>query len=239
VDKVFQQISNACEGLGISLIGGHTEITYGIDRILVVGQMMGEVQEGGLIRTGGASPGDVVLLSKGVFVEGTSVIARERERELRAKGVSDAMIGRAKQFLFDPGLSVVEEARLAVETAEISAMHDITEGGLANGLNEIAMASGVQLEVQEDRIPVFEEARMMCELFGLNPMGVIGSGSLIITARPEEADKVLENARFKGKAITKIGRVTKKGRPAVTLAGSDGAFPLPYFDKDEIVKIFS
>jgi len=169
VDSIFQQIHQACERLSISLIGGHTEITYGLDRPILVGQMIGELQGEALITTGGAKPGDLIVLSKGICIEGTSIIAREKKGDLSSCGISTDIVERARRFLFDPGISVVEEARLAIQAGRVHSMHDVTEGGLADGLHELSMAAGVEIEVERDRIPIYEESRILCEAFGLNP----------------------------------------------------------------------
>jgi hydrogenase maturation factor len=238
VDSIFHQIHRACEKEGISLIGGHTEISYGLDRPILVGQMIGEVQRDSLITTAGAKPGDLILLSKGICIEGTSVIAREKEGDLSSRGIPRDLVKRAKGFLFDPGIGVVEEARLACQAGLVHSMHDITEGGLANGLHELAMAAEVEIEVEMDRIPIYEESRILCEAFGLNPMGVIASGSLLITASPSETEKILESADRRGVTMTRIGAVKGFGSPSVTMATSKGYKPVPYFDRDEVAKIF-
>ena len=200
VESIFQQIHRACESLNVSIIGGHTEITHGLDRPILVGQMMGGVQKEALIRTAGAESGDVILMSKGICIEGTSVIAREMERDLSSRGVSQDLVERAQRFLFEPGIGVVEEARLACQAGGVHAMHDPTEGGLANGLHELAMAAGVAVEVEIERIPVYEESRVLCEAFELNPLGVIASGALLITASPLKAEKILDRAERQGVA---------------------------------------
>ncbi len=238
VDSIFQQIHRACEKLSISLIGGHTEITHGLDRPILVGQMIGEVQREALITTAGAKPGDLILLSKGICIEGTSLIAREKEGDLSSRGIPQDLVERAQRFLFDPGISVVEEARLAFQAGHVHSMHDITEGGLANGLHELSMAAGVGIVVEKDCIPIYEESRKLCEAFGLNPLGVIASGSLLITASPPETEKILEKAHRHGVVVTRIGRVEAAGSPSVTMLTSKGYEPVPYFDRDEVVKIY-
>ena len=237
VDKIFGQIYQACQALNISLIGGHTEITYGLERPILVGQMMGEVQKEALITTAGAEPGDLILLSKGICIEGTSIIAREMESHLSSRGVSRDLVERAQGFLFDPGIGVVQEARLACQAGGVHAMHDPTEGGLANGLHELAMAAGVAVEVEIDRIPIYEESRVLCEAFELNPLGVIASGALLITASPPDAEKILDRAGRQGVPMSRIGRVTGRGKPSVTMITPEGAAPLPYFDRDETLRI--
>ena len=237
-ETIFRQIHRACDQMNILLVGGHTEITYGIDRPIIIGQMLGEVKKDELIATGGAKPGDVILLTKGICIEGTSIIAREKHQELLSKGMAEDLLERAKRFLFEPGISVVEEARLAVRAGRVHAMHDVTEGGLANGLFELAAAAGVALEIEKDRIPVFEESRVLCEAFALDPMGVIASGALLITAPPHEGEKILQEADRQGKAIFQIGRVTSAGSQKPALTYSKGNEPLPFFERDEIAKIF-
>ena len=238
VDSIFRQIHGACEKLGISLIGGHTEITHGLDRPILVGQMIGEAEKGALIATAGAEQGDLVLLSKGICIEGTSIIAREREGELLSTGISRDLIERSQRFLFDPGISVVEEARLAFQAGQVHSMHDPTEGGLANGLHELSMAAGVEIEVERESIPLYEESRVLCEAFGLDPLGVIASGSLLITASPAEAEKILESAYLHGVTMTRIGRIRAAGPPSVTMKTPEGDVHEPYFDRDEVTKIF-
>jgi hydrogenase maturation factor len=238
VDNIFQQIHGACEKFNISIIGGHTEITHGLDRPILVGQMIGEVQKEALVTTAGAESGDVILLSKGICIEGTSVIAREKEADLASRGIGRDLVERAQRFLFEPGIGVVEEARLACRAAGVHAMHDPTEGGLANGLHELAMAAGVAIEVEMDKIPLYEESRVLCEAFDLNPLGVIASGSLLVTASPPDAQKILERADGEGMAMIRIGRIKGRGKPSVTIITPEGEAPLPYFDRDEVVKIF-
>ena len=237
VDKIFGQIYRACQTLNISLIGGHTEITHGLDRPILVGQMMGEVEKEALITTAGAERGDLILLSKGICIEGTSVIAREMESYLSSRGVSRDLVERAQRFLFDPGIGVVQEARLACQAGGVHAMHDPTEGGLANGLHELAMAAGVAVEVEIDRIPVYEESRVLCEVFDLNPLGVIASGALLISASPPDAEKILDRADGQGVTMSRIGRVTGRGKPSVNMITPEGNAPLPYFDRDETLRI--
>jgi hydrogenase maturation factor len=200
--------------------------------------MMGEVQKEDIITTGGAKPGDVILLSKGICVEGTSIIAREKERDLLSRGVSSDLLKRAKHFLYDPGISVLKEARLACKAGRVNAMHDVTEGGLANGLHEMSLAAGVEIEVELDRIPLYEESRILCEAMDLNPLGVIASGSLIITAPPMEAEKILMKTEESSATITSIGRVKAFAPPSVMMKKGGRVEPVPFFGRDELAKIF-
>lgn len=181
---IFEQIVTACHRLGVALVGGHTEITHGLDRPIVIGCMLGEVEKDRLLMTGGASVGDKVLLTKGVPIEGIAIIARERRAVLASMFEPD-LLDRCARFLYEPGISVVPDASTALSVGGVTSMHDPTEGGLATALWELsdACGHGIQLETNEAE-PVLPEAAL-CTTLGLNPWGVIASGALLLTIRPE------------------------------------------------------
>ena len=109
---------------------------------------------------------------------------------------------------------------------------------MADGLHELSMAAGVKIVVEKDHIPVYAESQILCEAFGLNPLGVIASGALLITASPPQAERILEAAQRQGITMTKIGRIDAAGAPSVTMVTPDGYEPVPYFERDEVTKIF-
>src|SRR5437867_742221 len=164
VASLFDQLHAACDELDVALVGGHTEITHGLDRPIVVGTMLGEVAKDRLVTTSGARVGDAVVMTKGVPLEGASIIAREKEADLRERGVRESVIRRAKGLLRSPGLSVLPEAEIACELATVHAMHDPTEGGIATALVEIAEAAGVGLRIDRDRIMILPEGAELCGL---------------------------------------------------------------------------
>ena len=237
VERVFDDILGACEALGVSLIGGHTEITHGIDRPIVVGCMLGEVARDRLVRTSGARFGDSVILTKGIAIEGTAVLARELESRLIEAGAAPDTVARAKEYIADPGISVVAEARAVSSAVRVTSMHDPTEGGLATGLRELATAANVGLIIEENTIRVLPECRVICELLGLNPLGVIASGSLLVTVAPaDEADALAAIASVGVDAVV-IGRVTAP-EEGLKLTGVEEAMDLPVFERDEIARVF-
>jgi hydrogenase maturation factor len=241
VEELFENMSSACRELGISLCGGHTEITANLDRTVIVGQMLGEVSKEKLVLSSGAKKGDDILLTKGIAIEGTSIIAREKKSYLRKK-YKPATIKRMKEFTKVPGISVLKEALLVNSLPGIHAMHDPTEGGLSMGLYELAKASKLGLEVKEDKIRILPETLELCNEFKLNPLGLIASGSLLIATAPEATDKIgklLENNNIDVSAIGKVveGRgvkLIKRGENGVK-KGEKGTFP--FFLQDEITKI--
>ena len=236
VDTIMAQIEAACRSLGVVPCGGHTEVTYGLERPIVVGFMLGEAEPGRLVQTGGARVGDEILVTKGVAVEGTAIIARERRDTVRERYSAD-FVQRCEGFLRDPGISVVREAQIVMAHAEVHAMHDPTEGGIATGLWELATASGVGLEIEGDAIPVFEETRALCQLYGLDPLGLIASGALLIAASSGEAERAAQALGEVGVPVATIGRVVPREQ-GLMLRSSDGLRPLPRFDQDEITRLY-
>jgi hydrogenase maturation factor len=236
IGRIMGQVSSACRSLGVVPCGGHTEVTYGLDRPIVVGVMLGEIVPGRLVRSGDVQVGDTILLTKGVAVEGTAIIAREKEREL-ARRFEPGFLERCKAFLHDPGISVVREAQIATEAGRVHAMHDPTEGGLATGLHELAMASNVGLVVDTERIPVYEETRLLCAEVGLEPLGVIASGALLIAVAEADAGPVAEALARAGIAATPIARAVPPEQ-GLELCTPSGTRPLPRYDQDEITRLF-
>ncbi|HID11759.1 MAG TPA: hypothetical protein EYP17_10745, partial [Candidatus Latescibacteria bacterium] len=222
--------------LGISLCGGHTEITYGLDRPILVGQMLGEVERDKLVRSDGARPGDVILLTKGLAVEATALLAGEFPGEVRGR-FGDEFWERCRNYLKDPSLSVVPEALVACRAGRVHAMHDPTEGGVATGLRELAYASGVGMEVWGERLFLSEDTRRLCEAFGIDPMGAISSGALLIVVDPGDARAVLEAVRARGVACKEIG-VVREASFGLKIQREGKLVDLPLFQRDEVAKLF-
>jgi hydrogenase expression/formation protein HypE len=238
VERLFADIGEACAELDVSLIGGHTEVTAGLPRPIVSGCMLGEVAKDRLVTTGGARPGDTLLLSKGVPLEGTAIIARERAAEAERRGVAADVVKRARDLLRRPGISVVPEARAACAAARVHAMHDPTEGGVATACWELAQAADVGVRVDRERIPVLREGRALCGAFGLDPLGTIASGSLLLAVAASDAERVAEACRGVGVDCTAIGRVTEASQ-GVSLTSGGHARPMPTFPQDEITRLFA
>jgi len=236
-ESVFAQIAEACAGLGADLVGGHFEVSYDLPRAIVVGQMMGEVSPDGLVTSGGAQPGDVLLLTKGIALEGTALLARELPQRLSTAGVAPAVLERAKNLLRNPGISVVREALAACRAGPPHAMHDPTEGGLATAIAELCAASGVGATIEAARINLLPETKRLCEALGLEPLGLLASGALLIAAAPEQADRIAAAVRAEGIAVTDVGRITE-AEAGCLLREADGTTrELPVFAADEVTRV--
>ena len=233
-EAIFHQVHRGCQEVGASLIGGHTEVTPGIGRPILMGTMLGVTTR--WISAAGARPGDALLLTKGVAIEGTAILAREARDRLTGK-VKDAVLERARRFLHDPGISVVPEARVAREAGSVHALHDPTEGGVAGGIHELCEASGTGARIQLDAIPVFPETRELAAPFGIDPLGLIASGALLMATPPEDAEQILRALDDAGIHAVRIGTVEEEDAGVMAVTGGSER-PLPRFASDELSRAF-
>jgi hydrogenase maturation factor len=234
-EDIFDDTMAACRSIGVSLIGGHTEITSGLSRPIVVGQMLGEVNKRRLVRTDGAQKGDLIILTKGIAIEGTAVIAREHENDL-IEALDEKNLRRCREFMYRPGISVLKDAMVAIASGDVHAMHDPTEGGVATALHELARAARVGLLVHTEKIPVFRETQALCNHFHLDPLGLIASGALLIVVSERSSAAVLAALLDGGIAATVIGEITHR-RKGIKMSTAGGIRDLPLFEQDELTKI--
>ncbi len=237
VDDIFDQLHRACESLGITLVGGHTEVAWGLERPIVVGVLIGEVERERLHMTSDARVGDHVLLVKGIPIEGTAIIAREKYEELRRRGFSQDMLDKARNYLYEPGISVVSAAHMAVDHPGVHAMHDPTEGGLATGLHELAFAASAGVTLYRDRVPVLPEGEALCRAFGLDPLGVIASGALLVTVTPQHSASLMGRYQALGIPCAHVADLVP-AEEGCTVIDGQGRHLLPRYDSDEIARLF-
>jgi hydrogenase maturation factor len=234
--SVVRELKTFTHRWGITLCGGHTEITDAVRRPVVAGMMAGTVRRSALIDKRRMRTGDCILLTKAVAVEGTAIIAREFGRNLAALGMSAGEIRSCRDFL--DRISILPEAGIAAGVAGTSAMHDVTEGGIATALEELSAAGGFGLQVAADRIPVFPETRRLCRLLRINPLGLIGSGSLLICCRPGARARLEAKLRRAGIPATAIGTVGRRGEGVQAFKG-ERTVRWPSFEVDEIARLFA
>ncbi|MGD1969047.1 MAG: AIR synthase-related protein [Desulfobacterales bacterium] len=235
IKSVFDELKHFCQYWDITLCGGHTEITEAVVRPIVAGMMAGTVSRSDLIDKGHMQKGDRVLISKGVAVEGTAIIAREFGERLKKMGISSSEINHCRRFLDQ--ISIITEAKIAAETPGTHAMHDITEGGLAAALAELSMAGDHMIRVNINQIPIYPETQKICDVLGINPLGLIGSGSLLICCRRTESQKLIQRIKAAGIDICCIGEVMGSGQGIHAYKG-DEEVTWPSFEADEITKLF-
>ena len=237
ITSIFNDLTKAAESQNIVLIGGHTEVTSGLNRSIAVGTLLGELDSKDIIMTAGIKDGDAIILTKGIAIEGTSLLCREAETELLKLGVNPDIINTGKGMLFEPGISVRADAELARKTVKVNAMHDPTEGGIATGLQEMASASGLGLNIETSEIVIFEESKIVCDALELNPLGLISSGALLLATNSDNASKLISAFRDNNIVANIIGTATKQHKDVNVL--KDGVMSvMESFDRDELARYF-
>lgn len=233
---VMAELASVCDRYDITLCGGHTEITDAVIRPVITGMMAGTVERDRLLDKKQMRSGDHILLTKGVAIEGTAIIARDFEEQLSAFGIDQDTINKAKGFISQ--ISVIEEARIAAAHDGVKSLHDITEGGLATSLEEFSIAGEHGIEVQVTQIPILQETEAVCLPFGLDPLGLIGSGSLLICCRPDVSEPLQQKLQAAGIDCALIGIVTTD-TPGIVALDGEAIIPWPRFTVDEITRLFS
>ncbi|MBX6772852.1 MAG: AIR synthase family protein [Chloroflexi bacterium] len=221
--RLMEEANRAARELGIEILGGHSEITAGLSRSLVVLTALGRAARDRYVTAAGARPGDTLLLTKAAGLEGTAILAADFPGALAGSLPLD-LLARARAFR--ERISIVPEALAAVE-AGATAMHDATEGGILGAASELAAAAGVGVEIDADRVPVLPETRAICEAVGIDPLALVSSGALLITTpRP---DAVIRSIASRGCPVTAIGRVVA-GRSRLRRGGFETELLAPERD---------
>jgi len=228
---ITTQIHEAAKQLGTALVGGHSEVTVGINRPIIITTAIGETVDKKFVRTSGAKVGDSIIVTKGAAIEGTAILAHELSSFLEEK-IGKKTIEKAKKFI--KMTSVVKDALTAVEAGEVHAMHDATEGGVAGGLQEIAWASNVGVIVHEKKIPVRSETDAICKALGIDPLKTISSGTLLIAARSESAEKIVAALAREGVRASIIGKVTERAQGIYIIRKNGAKLSLSKPVKEEI-----
>lgn len=199
--EMMQNIETECATLQIQIIGGHTEVARAVNQPIITVTGVGKVKKDEIAATTGAKPGQDVVVSKWVGLEGTAIIAREKEQDLREKYPTH-LIDTAQSFR--QMLSIIPEAATAIRSG-VRIMHDVTEGGIFGALWEIAESSGVGLEIDLAKLPIKQETIEVCEFFDINPYQMISSGSLImVTDNGYDLVRALEKENIKATVVGKI-----------------------------------
>jgi len=233
--QVMGELVEICRFWNITLCGGHTEITDAVTRPVVTGMLAGTVNKKDLIDKRNVKIGDKVLLTKAVAVEGTAIIASEFEDRLQDLGMAEGQIEAGKAFL--EAISIIPEAKIAAGTDGVSAMHDVTEGGLATALVELSIAGGHKIKIDLGRIPYFPQTREIGRLLNIDPLGLIGSGSLLICCRENAWENLITRIRDAGIKVTCIGEVLDRGRGIEAFQDEVPAV-WPAFEVDELARLF-
>ncbi len=236
IQSVCSQVFDACKSMNITLTNAHTEITYGIDRPILMCSLLGEAPKDKLITPWGAKPGDAVLVTKSIPVEGTALLAKEFPNRLHAI-LTLKELETAQNYIHNPGIGISRDAKIAIENGHITAMHDPTEGGIAAALWELSEACGYTIEMDSRCLPISPLSKKICDFFGLNPLNTIASGSLLFTVDESDVDRVIEALERSGIPCSRIGKVQNQQQVQIWDLASSGRLERP--EQDEIAKVFS
>lgn len=229
VRKMMQDAEEVCRQLNIEVLGGHTEITNVVRQPLISVTGVGKIKRSQVITTLQIQPDQDVVVTKWIGLEATTILAKEREEELRKRfpaGIVDTAIS------FDQYLSVVPESKIAMGHG-VTAMHDITEGGVFGALWEMASGAGVGLEVDLKKIPIRQETVEICQYFDLNPYQIMSSGSMMIVT--DDGHELVRKLEAAGIHAAVVGR-TNSSNDRILRNGED----VRYLDKpqpDELYKV--
>jgi hydrogenase maturation factor len=201
--------------------------------------MFGEIGKEKIILSGQGKPGDALIITKGIAIEGTALIALEKEADLNKKGIDPAIIDRCKKYLHDPGISIYKEVRLLMESGiKPHTMHDPTEGGLNMGCVELASVSNCGCVIDSRKVPIIDHCSLLCSIYGIDPMRLITSGTLICALDPHDVDKAIDLLESNQIKASVIGYLTEKEKGYQMVDKSGNLVELSYGEKDEILKIF-
>jgi hydrogenase maturation factor len=229
LERIMADVHRACLDLGVAVLGGHSEVTAGLSEPILSLTALGRAPRGRVVTSRGASPGDQIVLTKAAAIEGTAILATDFADELERELGADVV--RAGQRFYDE-ISIVREA-IAAAAAGATAMHDATEGGVLGALHELALAGGFGVRVRLEAIPRREVTDRICGYFSVDPLALVSSGALLLTA-PRERD-VASELRRQGFEATVIGDVT--GTPERRLLLRGKSLPLFAPPRDELWRL--
>lgn len=236
VEAISSQMGEAAAALGMAIVGGHAESTLDLKHPIVVGCALGLTPKGNYVTAAKAKAGDTIILTKTAGIEGTAILASDREAELE-DALGGEEISRAKNFY--NRISVVKDALTAYRTGGVHAMHDPTEGGIAGGIHEMADAAGLGVRIFREKIRVEVETAKICNHFALDPMQLIGSGALLVAAEKGKAEEIIRNLGQKQIPAEAIGEfVADKTQRWLTL-GNGKTKPLPRPASDHLWRALS
>ena len=231
IETISTQMHNAAKELGIAIVGGHCESTPGLTNPIVVGCVMGLTEKGKYVTAAGAKNGDKLILTKSAGIEGTAILATDREQQLK-KVFNDTILESAKNFYSQ--ISVVKDALIAFKTGGVHAMHDPTEGGVLNGIHEMADAASLGIKVFEEKITVEPETAKICRYYEIDPLQLISSGALLIAAEPQLADKIVNSLCQEHIYADVIGEFNPNLNKRILIHKDDSAEILPRPTSDHI-----
>ncbi len=233
--EIMRDVDRAAREIGVSVIGGHTGYSSGVSRPLVSVTAMGNARGKRPVHTGGAKPGDRVLITKGIALEGTAILASDFEEIALARGISKEDLAAARDLVLE--VSVIREAEVFADNGA-TAMHDVTRGGLLEALLEMARASGLGMRIDTACLPRRPVVERFAGVFGFDPLRMISSGTLAATVPAERADAAGRALAELGIIFADIGVVEKGEGVVVDSPGGTEHFTEITCEDDELARMW-
>ena len=208
IKEIMSQASEEAAKLKVEIIGGHTEITDAVNKPIIVSTAIGKGKKANAMIKEGPKGGDALLMTKTAGLEGTGIIASEKEEELK-KVLTDEEIMIAKDLLHD--LSVVTEGVIAGKIG-VSAMHDVTEGGILGAIWEICECANLGVDVDGSKIPVEDVTVKICNHYDIDYLKLISSGSMVIAVSQSKKENLIEEIKKRNIEVTEVGILTNSER---------------------------
>lgn len=204
LEQIMRDAGRAAQKVGAAIIGGHTGYSASLARPLVAVTALGTASGRKPVLTSGAKVGDRVLVTKGIALEGTAILAQDFADVARGLNLSEAELKEGRGVMAN--VSVVPEA-LALAANGVTAMHDVTRGGILETLLEIVLLSKVGMEVEFSRFPIPSVVRRFAQAFRFDPLRMISSGSLAATVPPDRVEDVTTALEDLGIPFAFVGSV--------------------------------
>jgi len=234
VRRIMREVDRAAKQIGVAVVGGHTEVTPGLSRPIVVGYMVGLVERAKVVTSNGGRPGDHVIMTKAAGIEGTAILASDFSKKITRLG-GGRILASARRLR--RSISVIEDALVAARCGGVHAMHDPTEGGILQGLWELAVASKVGVRVNETSIPIKYETKRICSILQVNPLRLLSSGSLLIAADRRRSARILRALRQRRIEATVIGTLLPRSEGRKLIRQDGRKVQIGPSERDELYRV--
>lgn len=231
IAELMDEINHTAADNNIEILGGHTEILSAVKKPIIIVTAVGKVAHERYVSSAGATVGDDLVLTKGVGIEGTYILANDFSEILREKGISEYTINSAQNY--GKKLSVIKEGLIAARM-NAHAMHDVTEGGLYGALDELTQAAGNGFDLYLENLPVSTETDKICQALEIDPAGLISSGSMLIAIAETDTHDLIEKLNSEGIKAAKIGKVTENTKNVIKRGKK---IPFKWSNKDELWRL--
>lgn len=228
--EIVRDSTRTARELNVDIVGGHTEITDAVNKIVISTTVIGRVNKNKRPDLKSVKPGDVLAVSKYLGIEGSSIIAHEKDQ------VKEILSQEEYEFAksLSKEISVLRESKIAGKYS-VKHMHDITEGGIFGAVWETSKALGHGIRIYNDLIPLLDVTKKICDFYKINPMKLISSGSMLMVFDKEKFSEFQKEAEAKGIKVTKIGEINNESQAVVKYDDKEIILQDP--DPDELYKV--